>query len=120
MIPRLLPLLPLLLQELILMLTSTTTTNSTTSITSTTYYSYIAGFHHLLLQKIRPNFTPLSFGIFFLKMHRILNTWDSGGIGHIDLTGGQIFVAMVFLSKRCDADVFWTQVTITTDAIIWP
>ena len=53
-------------------------------------------------------------------MHRILNTWDSGGIGHIDLTDGQIFVAMVFLSKRCDADVFWTQVTITTDAIIWP
>ena len=32
-------------------------------------------------------------------MHRILNTWDSGGIGHIDLTDGQIFVAMVFLSK---------------------
>ena len=53
-------------------------------------------------------------------MHRILNTWDSGGIGHIDLTDGQIFVPMVFLSKRCDADVFWTHVTITTDAIIWP
>ena len=80
--------------------------------------------------KFRPNFTPLSFGIFFLKMHRILNTWDSGGIGHnnnlrwwtlldpkmfqINMTNFCIF------SKQCDADVFRTHVTITTDAIIWP
>ena len=48
------------------------------------------------------------------RLYNILST----RLDRWSIFSGDVMV-MAFLSKRCDTDVFWTNVTIASDVIIW-